>query len=224
MNLKNKVEVKIAGVVYTLVGVESFEYIHKVAKYIDTKLDIITNSNNKLSTTMASVLTSINIADDYFKALDRIDELNNKSDISLEKINELTNQLNDSKNKNEEQANSIKVIESEKHDYKKLITKLENEIVDYKNSHKKLESEKLEYEKYKAEHEKKNEDYKKLTEELKSEVEKNNNKVIQLRNEVDFLTKKNAEISSLIPTIDNTPNYGKPLDINSKLRLYSKNY
>ncbi len=72
---KNKVNVRIAGKDYTLVGNETEEYIQKVALYVDKKLNTIMNQNSKLSTSMASVLTAINIADDYFKACENIDNL-----------------------------------------------------------------------------------------------------------------------------------------------------
>ncbi|NTV88776.1 MAG: cell division protein ZapA [Clostridiales bacterium] len=68
MSLKNKVEVKIAGKDYTIVGTESEEYIQRVGLYVDRKMIEIMRGNNKLSTSMAAVLTAMNVADDFFKA------------------------------------------------------------------------------------------------------------------------------------------------------------
>lgn len=68
MTAKNKVEIRIAGKDYTVVGVESEEYIQRVGLYIDRKMNEIMKVNNKLSTSMAAVLTAINVADDYFKS------------------------------------------------------------------------------------------------------------------------------------------------------------
>ena len=70
MTVKNKVEIRIAGKDYTLVGVESDEYIQKVGLYIDRKMNEVLKVNSTLSTAMASVLTAINVADDFFKAQD----------------------------------------------------------------------------------------------------------------------------------------------------------
>ena len=67
MTLRNKVEVRIAGKDYTLVGTESDEYMQKVALHIDKKIAEIMKINTKLSTSMASVLTALNAADEYFK-------------------------------------------------------------------------------------------------------------------------------------------------------------
>ena len=65
---KNKVEIKIAGKDYTVVGAESEEYIQRVGLYIDRKMVEIMRVNSKLSTSMAAVLAAINVADDYFKS------------------------------------------------------------------------------------------------------------------------------------------------------------
>ena len=77
MAYKNVVSVKVCGRTMTLTGNESVEYITKVANYIEEKAAILRESSNSknLSATMVSVLTSINIADDYFKAMEEIERL-----------------------------------------------------------------------------------------------------------------------------------------------------
>lgn len=67
MTVKNKVEVRIAGKDYTLLGTESDEYMQKVALYVDKKMNEIMRANNKLSTSMVAVLTALNTSDDLFK-------------------------------------------------------------------------------------------------------------------------------------------------------------
>jgi len=77
MVYKNMVSVKVFGRTMTLSGNESVEYITKVANYIEEKANMLRSSDNSknLSAPMVSVLTSLNIADDYFKALDEIERL-----------------------------------------------------------------------------------------------------------------------------------------------------
>jgi cell division protein ZapA len=70
LNPKNKVELRIAGKDYTVVGTEPEEYIQKVGHYIDKKMTDIMRASNKLSTSLAAVLTAINVADDFFKCRD----------------------------------------------------------------------------------------------------------------------------------------------------------
>ncbi len=68
LTARNKVDIRIAGKDYTVVGVESEEYIQRVGLYIDKKMNEIIKFNSKLSTSMAAVLTAINVADDFFKS------------------------------------------------------------------------------------------------------------------------------------------------------------
>jgi cell division protein ZapA len=91
MSGKNKVYVRIAGKDYTLVGVESDEYIQKIAMYIDKKMIEIMKVNSKLSTSMAAVLTAINVADDYVKAHESEHHLKKE----LKHINEEVEKLKD---------------------------------------------------------------------------------------------------------------------------------
>ena len=64
---KNRVEVRIAGKDYRIRGVESDEYLQKIALYVDKKMSEIMKKDNKLSTSMVAVLTALNVADDYLK-------------------------------------------------------------------------------------------------------------------------------------------------------------
>lgn len=67
MTVKNRVEVRIAGKDYTLMGQETDEYMQKVGLYVDKKMNEIMRLNSRLSTSMAAVLTALNVADDFFK-------------------------------------------------------------------------------------------------------------------------------------------------------------
>lgn len=67
MSTRNKVELRIAGKDYTIVGTEPEEYIQKVGHYIDKKMTEVLRNSTSLSTSLAAVLTAINVADDFFK-------------------------------------------------------------------------------------------------------------------------------------------------------------
>lgn len=86
---KNKVELRIAGKDYTIVGTEPEEYIHRVGLYVDKKMSEIMKTSNKLSTSLAAVLTAINIGDDFFKCRDS--ELNIRKELkkALEELGSL---------------------------------------------------------------------------------------------------------------------------------------
>ncbi|MFZ5989161.1 MAG: cell division protein ZapA [Bacillota bacterium] len=127
MTGKNKVDVRIAGKDYTLVGVESEEYIQKVALYIDKKMNAIMRTNNKLSTSMASVLSAINVADDYFKA--------HESVISLSKeVKDLKEEIERLREENRRLANENAIVSNKNTNYQLELAKREAELNEVRNS------------------------------------------------------------------------------------------
>ena len=92
MSDRTKVDVLIAGNTYTIIGLESDEYIQRVGLYVDRKMNEVLKVNNKLSTSTAVILTAINIADDFFKADEN--ELSFKKEIVSSKL-EIEKLIND---------------------------------------------------------------------------------------------------------------------------------
>lgn len=74
-NKTNKVEVEIYGKEYTLRGQESEEYIKDIADYVDKKMICMSRNSGRLNTGTISVLTAVNIADEYFKLQNSIGEI-----------------------------------------------------------------------------------------------------------------------------------------------------
>ncbi len=68
-------KVKIGGVEYTISSTADEEYVMKIAYYVDKKLEELSRNDKRLSTAMASVLTCVNVADDYFRARDDAEAL-----------------------------------------------------------------------------------------------------------------------------------------------------
>ena len=77
MTAKKSAEVIIDGKVYTLSGYEEEGYLQKVASYINNKIGELQkmDSYRRFSSDTKATLVELNIADDYFKARDRIEEL-----------------------------------------------------------------------------------------------------------------------------------------------------
>ncbi len=67
---KTTTKVKIGGVEYQISSTADEDYVIKVAYYVDKKLEELSKNDRRLSTAMAAVLTCVNVADDYFRALD----------------------------------------------------------------------------------------------------------------------------------------------------------
>ena len=68
---KTRTTVNIGGHEYAIAGIESEEYIHKVAIYVDKKMSEIKANTINLNTTMLAILTSINVADDLIKTQEK---------------------------------------------------------------------------------------------------------------------------------------------------------
>ncbi|MGI6176149.1 MAG: cell division protein ZapA [Christensenellales bacterium] len=72
---KNKTVVKIGGKEYALSSTDSVEYMHRVALYVDQTMEGIKKNSFHLSTSLAAVLASVNIADTLLKTQDELAEL-----------------------------------------------------------------------------------------------------------------------------------------------------
>ncbi len=65
--------VKIGGREHTMRGIESEEYIHKVAIFVNRKMEEIERMQPGLSTTQIAVLTAINLGDEVIKLKETIE-------------------------------------------------------------------------------------------------------------------------------------------------------
>lgn len=89
LSTRNRVELRIAGKDYAIVGSEPEEYIQKVGHYIDKKMTEIMRSSSSLSTSLAAVLTAINVADDFFKSRDGETDARRELKKALEELERL---------------------------------------------------------------------------------------------------------------------------------------
>lgn len=72
---KTKTVVSIGGKEYTICGTDSAEYIHRVALRVNGKLDELRRGHPDLNNIQLTMLTSINLADDYLKLYDEYEAL-----------------------------------------------------------------------------------------------------------------------------------------------------
>jgi len=127
MSMRNKVEVKIGGKEYILVGTESEEYIQKVALYIDKKMNEILKANSHLSTSMAAVLTAVNVADDFFKVQDSEGRLRTQLEKLLAEVEELNEEIKLLTEENRDLSNKNSSLQLE-------LAKRETELREVRNS------------------------------------------------------------------------------------------
>ena len=77
MAQKNDIKVVINNKVYTLSGQESEDYLQNVATYINGKIAECQSSEayRRFNAEYQNVLLALNIADDYFKAKDQVNQM-----------------------------------------------------------------------------------------------------------------------------------------------------
>lgn len=72
---KGKVDIVIDGRNFTVVGSKDEEYVRKIARYVDGKIKDLAKKNDKLSQTMSATLAALNIADEYYRTKESLEEL-----------------------------------------------------------------------------------------------------------------------------------------------------
>lgn len=127
MSSKTDIQVVIGGKVYTMSGYESEEYLQKIALYINNKMSELNEMPNyrRLNSDMQKIVLELNMADDYYKAKNQIDLM--EQDIEeKDKIEyDLKHELISSQIRLEEANKEIESLKSEINELQKQIVKLE---------------------------------------------------------------------------------------------------
>lgn len=130
MAQKNDIKVVINNKVNTLSGQESEDYLQNVATYINGKIAECQSSEayRRFNAEYQNVLLALNIADDYFKAKDQVNQMLTEDDDKDKQIYDLRHEVIEVQIKYE---SAQKMIE----EYKEKISELQRQII-------KLEAEK----------------------------------------------------------------------------------
>lgn len=132
MSAKKSVNVVIGNHMYNLSGYEEKEYLEKVASYINQKIDEVQELQyyKQLNTDMKTVLLELNIADDYFKARDRVMSMEAEMKQKDQEIYNLKHELVSLQVKDNEMENQLQDLEDENRDLKLTKSKLEASLED----------------------------------------------------------------------------------------------
>jgi len=128
MATKTDTEVVIGGKVYTLSGYESEDYLQRVASYINNKILEFSkvDSFRRLNGNKQNVIMQLNIADDYFKAKEQIDMLEEDLGAREKEIYDLKHELVANQMKTDTGSSQIKKLKAELEEANKKILRLEN--------------------------------------------------------------------------------------------------
>lgn len=132
MSSKSNTEVIIGGKVYTLSGYEGEEYLQRVAAYINTKISEYNEMEEirRFPVDMKATLVELNIADDYFKAKDRVEKLEQDLELKEKELYELKHELITVQIQAETSENTVKELESKNKELLLNKTKLESALED----------------------------------------------------------------------------------------------
>ena len=130
MSSKNKTEVLIDGKIYTLSGYESEEYLQRVATYINNKLAELKKLDGyaRLSQELKSILLELNVADDYFKAKNQVEMVEEELAQKDQELYDLKHELISTQIKLEDAAKELEALKEQATEYQKQIEKLETEL------------------------------------------------------------------------------------------------
>jgi cell division protein ZapA (FtsZ GTPase activity inhibitor) len=118
--MKNKVNITICGMEYTIIAEESDEYVKKVGQAVNHKMVELINENPKMSTNMAAVLTAVNLCDELFKAQQTADNLRTQ-------LKKYLDDSSKSRQEAEESKREVMQLKGEIQDLKVLLAKLDEQ-------------------------------------------------------------------------------------------------
>lgn len=133
MALKTDTEVIIGGKVFTLSGHESEEYLQRVASYINSKLNEYHKMDGfkRLPVETQNALIQINIADDYFKAKNQIETLEQDLRAKENELYDLKHELIATQIKLENTSKALREAQDEITENSKNIVRMETELKEY---------------------------------------------------------------------------------------------
>ncbi len=137
MNKYHDIEVIINNKRYTLSGYESEEYLHKIASYINGKHTEFRNKDayKFLDSELKNILMQINIADDYYKTMDRLHEFEKENEQKSNEIFDLKHELVSAQEKLDSTQKDLEELKKELYETQKTIVRLETERSDNRSEH-----------------------------------------------------------------------------------------
>lgn len=121
---KNSIEVIINKKVYQLSGSESEEYLQKLARYIDRKMQELsqTAGYDKMSLEYQNLMLSLNLADEYFKCREELEQMDKEA-------TERERQLFETKHEMIDATIQCETLQKMVSEYKEEIIKLQKELL-----------------------------------------------------------------------------------------------
>lgn len=135
MKKMNDIEVVINNKKYTLSGYESESYLKSVASYINGKHEEfkLKEGFSRLDTEMKNVLLELNIADDYFKAKNHVEDLTKDNKKKSDELFDIKHELITLQSRMESAQKELDALKFEQVENQKKIVQLETELKERSN-------------------------------------------------------------------------------------------
>lgn len=113
--MKNRIKIQVDGKTFTLMGEGTEAHLKEVSNYIDEKMRHIRKNAEaiKMDSSLAYVLTSLNVADDYFKEKEYRAELEGRVLGLTTRLEEMTRLLEDATNRTQDSELGLRIKELE---------------------------------------------------------------------------------------------------------------
>ena len=134
MSPKTDTEVIIGGKVFTLSGYESEDYMQKIASYINGKITEYGKLDGfrRQPLDKQNILLQLNIADDYFKAKNQVEMVEEELAQKDQELYDLKHELIAAQIQLETANKQIEELKEEINKYQKNVVRLETELEDLK--------------------------------------------------------------------------------------------
>lgn len=183
----NKVMVRINGAEYPMVGEKSERHMLSVASYVDKEMAKSMEKNPKLSTSVAAILTALNIADVFFECSESNEELLKENEELKKKVGITDGELKLEIRKLEL---ALQNKQKEHEGYKHQVEELTKELEAFKKGTSDLDTYKAEIEELKKQvsiSEEKASIAEKMSSKFQNDAYKVQLEKIELENEVKYL-------------------------------------
>ena len=132
MASKNTIKVLIDGKIVTLSGYESEEYLQRVASYLNNKITELSMlpGYSRQSPDTRSTLLALNIADDYFKAKDQADAMEDDMESKDREAYDVKHDLIAAQIQIDKMKQELSRIQQERDSLKLQVEKLNTELED----------------------------------------------------------------------------------------------
>jgi cell division protein ZapA (FtsZ GTPase activity inhibitor) len=132
--MANKVKVRIFGQEYNVSGDKDPEEIQKIAEYVDSRRRLIAKMTEKSSNSVVQALTCLNIADEYFDAMDKMERMRTEMESIQSGTKDHETQIAEARKEVEKMKAEVKRAEKDREELSQQYKELEKQCAEFENS------------------------------------------------------------------------------------------